>query len=237
MSEPDNFVARWARRKRQVAEAEKPDIENDATTQASDAAPARASTPHAESTRADNPVTPFDLSTLPSIDSITADTDIRCFFAPGVPETLSRAALRRAWAVDPHVRDFVGLEENAWDFNNPDSIPGFGALEMTDDLRREVARIIGDLLPEDERPAGVAPPDVQPYEPVQEFSADRPEAKSVVRPPEQSETTGSGNQKERQYSDELAAASVSNTAVQQSAALSESVQAPAKRSHGSALPK
>jgi Protein of unknown function (DUF3306) len=39
----------------------------------------------------------FDVTKLPPIESITADSDIRAFLAPGVPPELTRAALRRAW--------------------------------------------------------------------------------------------------------------------------------------------
>ena len=46
---------------------------------------------------------------LEVIESITADTDIRAFLAPGVPVQLTRAALRRVWETDPAIRDFVGL--------------------------------------------------------------------------------------------------------------------------------
>ena len=70
---------------------------------------------------------PFDLASLPPIDSIGANTDIAAFLRPGVPMELTRAALRRAWTSDPAIRDFVGLVENGWDFNNPDAVSGFGA--------------------------------------------------------------------------------------------------------------
>jgi hypothetical protein len=237
MSEPDNFLARWSRRKREIA-----DVEKDAKTLPSDAQPAepdKAVAPAAEPPRADSDATPFDLSSLPSVESITADTDIRCFFAPGVPEDIARAALRRAWAVDPHIRDFVGLEDYAWDFNNPESIPGFGKLEMTDDLRREVQRIVGNFVPEDE-PAGdvaSAVPQQQP-ETAQELTAVRREAEPVVEVSEEPETIGSGGQPEtRQYSDEFVGTSASNTAVQQSAPSAENLQPSAKRVHGGALPK
>lgn len=70
-----------------------------------------------------------DLASLPSIGSITATTDVRPFLGPGVPLKLMRAALRRAWVVDPRVRDFRGLQENDWDFNDLSGIPGFGRLE------------------------------------------------------------------------------------------------------------
>jgi hypothetical protein len=88
-------------------------------------------------------VAAFDLASLPSIESIAADTDIRAFLAPGVPPELARAALRRAWAADPQIRDFVGLADYDWDFNAPGSMAGFGPLEMTEELRQVAARIIG----------------------------------------------------------------------------------------------
>jgi hypothetical protein len=77
----------------------------------------------------------FDPASLPPIESISAETDIRAFLAPGVPPELARAALRRAWAADPKIRDFVGLADYDWDFNAPGSMAGFGPLEMTEGLR------------------------------------------------------------------------------------------------------
>jgi hypothetical protein len=71
----------------------------------------------------------FDLTRLPSIDSITAGTDIRVFLQSEVPVKLTEAALRRAWVIDPAVRDFIGIAENQWDFTNPATIPGFGPLQ------------------------------------------------------------------------------------------------------------
>src|SRR5205807_7618308 len=94
----------------------------------------------------------FDRMQLPSIESITAESDISAFLAPGVPAELTRAALRRAWSVDPKIRDFVGLAENAWDFNTPGAIPGFGPLEMTDELRRHIAQLINRDLREPSSP-------------------------------------------------------------------------------------
>jgi hypothetical protein len=80
---------------------------------------------------------------VPPIESIAADSDIRAFLAPGVPPELTRAALRRAWTADPDIRNFVGLADYDWDFNAPGSMAGFGSLEMTDELRRVAAQIIG----------------------------------------------------------------------------------------------
>jgi uncharacterized protein DUF3306 len=75
---------------------------------------------------------PFDLATLPSIDSITADTDIVAFLKSDVPTELTRAALRRAWTSDPAIRNFIGIAENQWDFNDPNGIAGFGRLDATE---------------------------------------------------------------------------------------------------------
>jgi hypothetical protein len=145
VSEPENFLSRWTRLKREAAEAAEvavpdaapPAAAAEASRQAEPADPAKASP-------ATEPL--FDISKLPPIDSITATTDIRAFLAPGVPPDLARAALRRAWVADPAIRDFVGIAENQWDFNDPDSIPGFGSLGPLDDVRRLVAQVIGDPL-------------------------------------------------------------------------------------------
>jgi hypothetical protein len=88
---------------------------------------------------------PFDPLSLPPIEAIGPETDIRGFLAPGVPAELSRAALRRAWAADPKIRDFVGPADYDWDFNAPGAIAGFGPLEMTDEMRQVAARIIGQI--------------------------------------------------------------------------------------------
>src|SRR6202030_2550882 len=79
---------------------------------------------------------PFDPLSLPPLESIAADTDIRGFLAPGVPSELARAALRRVWTADPKIRDFVGLADYDWDFNAPGAMAGFGPLEVTDEQRR-----------------------------------------------------------------------------------------------------
>src|SRR5262249_38939565 len=138
MSEPEDFISRWSRRKRDAAKdaqvAEKADPANAAPP---DASPIPSSTPAAAEPAAVEASAPvpgpnggtckepaFDIPQLPSIESIAAETDIRAFLGPGVPPDLARAALRRAWAADPGIRDFVGLAENAWDFTAPGAIEG-----------------------------------------------------------------------------------------------------------------
>src|SRR5262249_8425590 len=82
--------------------------------------------------------------TLPPIESIEAASDVRAFLAPGVPADLVRAALRRAWATDPTIRDFIGLSANSWDSNAPGAMPGFGSLDA-----EEVRRLLQQIMPED----------------------------------------------------------------------------------------
>ena len=36
--------------------------------------------------------------------------------------------MRKMWSLDPVIRDYVGPSEYAWDFNQPGSMAGFGAL-------------------------------------------------------------------------------------------------------------
>jgi hypothetical protein len=87
-----------------------------------------------------------DLSSLPPIESITGATDVTAFLRKGIPAELSRAALRRAWAADPAIRDFIGLAENAWDFNDPNAMPGFGPLDCSEEqLAALLDRVVGGV--------------------------------------------------------------------------------------------
>lgn len=137
MSEPENFIARWSRRKRDAAEAER----KDEIAPQQDAAPPAEALKSAESE-------PFDLASLPSIESIGANSEVSAFLRPGVPPELTRDALRRAWSSDPAIRDFVGLVENGWDFNDPGAMPGFGAISPGE-VARLVAQAVDKVAPEE----------------------------------------------------------------------------------------
>jgi hypothetical protein len=86
----------------------------------------------------------FDPAILPSLDAIDTRTDITAFLRSDVPTDLRLAALRRAWRADPAIRDFKGMQENGWDFDRPNGIPGFGELGPEVDVAQMVARILGD---------------------------------------------------------------------------------------------
>lgn len=138
MSEPENFLARWSRRKRAGADPAEDHAAKDATVEKNEE-PAGEQVSSAPVPR-EGETPAFDLSRLPSIESIMAGTDIRPFLAPGVPAELTRAALRRAWTTDPGIRDFIGLSENAWDFTKGGPA-GFGPLLPIDDVKKLLAEI------------------------------------------------------------------------------------------------
>ena len=155
MSEPENFITRWSRRKREAAdeaETTKPAAASgvpDETTHTDDDRGEASGVPPARS-GASEPASEFDWTKLPPVETITAESDIRAFLRAGVPPELTRAALRRAWAADPKIRDFVGLADYDWDFNTPGAIAGFGPLEMSDEVRRQIVQMIGSSLTEGE---------------------------------------------------------------------------------------
>ncbi|MEH2526837.1 MULTISPECIES: DUF3306 domain-containing protein [unclassified Bradyrhizobium] len=134
----EEFLARWSRLKRETRAG------NDAVQPVE---PTQAPSPAPPSNTVEDPEAPeVDLSSLPPIDSIDAGTDITAFLRKGIPQELSRAALRRAWTADPAIRDFIGLAENAWDFNDPNAMPGFGPLDCSEaELRGLVDRIVGGV--------------------------------------------------------------------------------------------
>ena len=142
MSEDKNFLARWSSRK----------LANRTEPPRADAHPEQPPRNAADmvdkaviSGTPDNVVVPAneasDPASLPPLDSIGADSSVAAFLRPEVPPELTRAALRRAWTSDPAIKNFVGLVENGWDFNDPSAMPGFGAISP-----EEVARLAGQVI-------------------------------------------------------------------------------------------
>jgi hypothetical protein len=140
MSEED-FLKRWSRRKRE-ADVARSDPSETKTDEAAKTAPGSGADAKAD---AGEPQTEFDPATLPPLESINAISDVTAFLRAGVPAELTRAALRRVWTVDPSIRDFVGLAENAWDFTDPNAMPGFGPLEATEEVRRMIASVVDSI--------------------------------------------------------------------------------------------
>ena len=235
MTEED-FVKRWSRRKREVAEAEKPaQPPAEAREQAllPDHAASGDPTQKAEAE--------FDPATLPPIESINAVSDITAFLRPGVPVELTRAALRRVWTADPAIRDFVGLAENAWDFTDPNAMPGFGPLEATDEVRRMIAQIV-DQIGEAARPPIADMPQAEAE------GSDNSDASKVVGAPEQEDRASNEVEPEANQTAEGAADNLARQVLLQSnegdAAVQRDPREDVKKSrqsfqriHGTALPE
>jgi hypothetical protein len=217
MSEPENFLDRWSRRKRDGAAESVP-----AEAKQPEAAPLPSDVekPAAKAT--------FDPATLPPIESIMAESDIRAFLQPGVPPELSRAALRRAWSSDPAIRDFVGLVENGWDFNDPAAMPGFGPIDANE-VTQLLARVIGGPREEPTAPGHVAalqdtgqvPPPAVVSEPAPQLSQDQLASEPEPVAPEKEFVQGNED----------------GVASQNKPDEREDLRLSRPRGHGSALPK
>ncbi|WP_454624046.1 DUF3306 domain-containing protein [Bradyrhizobium cenepequi] len=214
MAEEHNVFLRWARLKQ--ASKERRDAEAAPTASEEAAAPPVADAASDE---------PFDLASLPSIESIAANTDIAAFLRAGVPAELTRAALRRAWSSDPAIRDFIGIAENQWDFNDPNAIPGFGPLDPTEkaaDLLAQVSRRLEQI------PDALADM-TSPIDPVRPGAADS--AEPVLDQPPATDEPSLVDAGAR--SDEMQ----DMGAQREQAPVEEAQDSPRKRRHGSALPR
>jgi hypothetical protein len=224
MTVPENFVSRWARLKSTsdpepktelVGYGSRPEVSADTET---------------PSVQQQDEVVdePFDPASLPSVETITVDTDIRGFLQSRVPAALTRAALRQAWASDPAIRDFVGIAENQWDFNDPTAMPGFGPMLETDNMSALLARALGG----GDKLAGVLP----------EIPAPKENVRSVAIEPEPANPDLSlGQSSERDpVADEicnLADEGKESAATQNNRSAEGDESAQSQHSHGSALPR
>jgi hypothetical protein len=254
MNDPEDFLTRWSRRKRGASDESDRALADKRVHDAPDAPPAERAADDAPPPKPapDSGTTEpiVDLSKLPPVESITAETDIRAFLAPGVPAELRLAALRRAWLADPKVRNFVGLNDYDFDFHTPGAIPGFGSLEMTEELRREAVRIVTGWQPEQEA-TGPAPtstaaePDAvsaQPTAAIEEkINSDEPGLADSAA--SDSAAGDSGADHPAQEQDEVISEQATtqrnkdSAALQQKQSHSENFQTLARRGHGGALPQ
>jgi TorA maturation chaperone TorD len=131
MTRSENIMSRWSRMKQESARQVEPDGSS------TEPKPIGAEPGHSNGATVVEPATgspAFDPASLPPLQSITLGTDIRSYLTSSVPVELTNAALRRAWVTDPAIRDFIGIAENQWDFNDPTAIPGFGPLTAGNDV-------------------------------------------------------------------------------------------------------
>ena len=171
---------------------------------------------------------PFDPASLPSIDSITAETDIVAFLKSGVPTELTRAALRRAWTSDPAIRDFIGIAENQWDFNDPNGMAGFGRLDASESGVTFLAQLsstpgeMPDLHAEGETP-------------VERFASN-----AACSEPSKADQHGQIDARQSPSTDSIissCAVAEAGTATKAAYGIAEYDAPRSRRSHGSALPK
>lgn len=219
MSEPENFLTRWSRRKQEAEREQKPVRPEGKGPPKADADDHRLAPQTGEKQEAE-----LDLSKLPSLDSITASTDVRVFLQKGIPAELTRAALRRAWTSDPAIRDFIEVAENQWDFATGSDIPGFGPLETTEEIRRMVASM---------------------FEPPAEASAQPDEAKAESAAQAETDARATSPDTERENIQTFPDASEMEDEVDQNAgniaaqhtAHDPEPSPPTRKRHGSALPE
>jgi Protein of unknown function (DUF3306) len=236
MNDPENFLSRWSRRKRTAAEEGEPTESTPPEAVAKDQAPAetaRFSETKGEEKKEEGAEPVFDLSKLPSLESITAETDVRAFLAPGVPAELTRAALRRVWVVDPKIRDFIEIAENQWDFTAP-GVPGFDLSPPTGDIKQMLAQI----LPKSGADESGAEQDAKEAD-ATTSSIEGPSHRNVTEVP--METLESPDPEREKFAPAGSAANVGNgetenAAPQKVSALQEEQPTP-KRGHGGAMPR
>ena len=104
---------------------------------------------------------------MPRLEELTETTDITAFLKKGVPEHLRNAALRKSWALDPAIRNYVNPAlEYAYDWNTPGGVPGNGEIDAGVDIARMVSQIMGGTSELESSPAASAEPDSLPKPPL-----------------------------------------------------------------------
>jgi Protein of unknown function (DUF3306) len=209
--EDGNFLSRWAKRKQAVQRA-----------------PAETALPDPKPSLAVEGVPPEDLP-LPSLDDITPGQDISAFFQKHVPEALRTAALRKLWVTDPDIKGFIEMADYQWDFNNPDSIPGWASKLEGVDIKAMMERVFGGT-----------PSKVEQAEDVLADESSKPGIESIEasEPPPVSAENTAISEKSGAFSGESTGGEpdlIQNGALQYSTEES-SVYDTARKRHGSALP-
>lgn len=189
----EGFLSRWSKRKAEVRQQEQKPV-------ADVAAP-----PAAEQQQEE-----IDLATLPSIESLTVDSDFSVFLKKGVPLALRNAALRKLWLTEPSVVNYKALVEYNWDF----TAPGYGDLLPTDNIAKMAQQVFSGFS---QTPASDTAAPAEPAEaPAPQQSLPAPEEPAIAATP-------------------IAGPAVEEKLVAEAPAEAESAQI-LRRRHGGALP-
>ena len=160
------FLARWSQRKQ---EAKQPESKPEAPAVEAEIPPAPAAEAAPE----------FDLSSLPKLEDLTEATDVTGFLRKGVPEHLRNAALRKSWALDSTIRNYIDPAiEYAYDWNTPGGVPGSSEIGAGMDVARMVLQIMGSGEPaaDPSAPTAIQPnPAADPAPPAEHHAAQQTE--------------------------------------------------------------
>jgi hypothetical protein len=182
----DNHLARWSRRKlasRREQKPAAPELDQASGEVAENNDPVAScperNQPEAEAVELEGVGV---VEPLPHLEDLTAESDVAAFLKKGVPLALKHAALRKAWSLDPGIRDFVGPSEYAWDFNKPGSMGGFGPLDAKETVvgfLSNAARAVDTLtkpeaVPPHEQRADAVPDAALPVEDPENLAREKP---------------------------------------------------------------
>ena len=173
--ENESFLGRWSRRKAEEKTGQPPakTLQEAAEEQTTEATRGKAAEKPEE-----KPEEPFDLSKLPSIESLGKDSDYTMFMQKGVPDDLRLKAIRRMWATDPSIAGPDLLDMHAWDYTGNDGLRPLVAPAL-----EAVAAAAKELIERSREAAKDKPP----------AADESPEAKTTENdPPDESPPQGRG---------------------------------------------
>ncbi|MBC8239944.1 MAG: DUF3306 domain-containing protein [Alphaproteobacteria bacterium] len=113
----DGPIARWSRRKTEARVSDQGFPEPEALEPATSGDKLQANLEAVEDRSSDE-----DRPPLPPIEDLDANSDYTQFLVDGVPEALTRAALRKLWLSDPVLANLDGLNDYDEDFNLIDKL-------------------------------------------------------------------------------------------------------------------
>ena len=120
-SEDEPFARRWSRLK-QDSRA-RPDSEEGKTATPQNESAIASVEPSDKPATEDSGKKPFDIARLPSIESLTKESDFAAFMRPEVPDALRQQALKRLWALDSTLSGPDWFEMHMVDFNAVPTFP------------------------------------------------------------------------------------------------------------------
>ena len=238
MSEDEPFLSRWSRLKRRPeaeskAERAAPPAERDKDR------PASAPEKREAATIAEPDKPALDLSTLPNIEELTADSDFTVFLDARVPSGVRQAALRRAWVLDPRIRDFIEVADWQYNWNVPGGAPGYGPLPQGTNVAELLAQVVGAVPRKAATTSADTPTEYDKLSQIEGEAAPRDEPAEPGGGAERSDAdfpTDQGIARERRAVEASAEASCDHAVAEDpDPALDEASQG-RRRRHGGALP-